>query len=291
VFKYGPQLPNTTFTYSSTTPGQTVGPDFSNHTVTATVTGLLPNTLYHVQAVATNAAGTAAGLDQALTTPTDPPPPPPVLGKSVDAAVVSGLVLVELPNNGHLYAQDAGAHAAASVTKGVGFVPLTEARQLPSGTKVDARLGTIKLTAAATTRHGKLQKGTFQGGLFKFTQDRKGLTKGLTTLSLLEGAFPGAPSYASCQAKKAADPFAAAALSSAVINSMKTASHGKFRTKGRYGAATARSTSWTMSDRCDGTLTVVHRDTVVVNDLVRHVSVVVRQGHRYLARAPARKHR
>jgi hypothetical protein len=46
-----------------------------------------------------------------------------------------------------------------------------------------------------------------------------------------------------------------------------------------------------MSDRCDGTLTVVHRDTVVVSDLVRHVSVVVRQGHRYLARAPSKRRR
>ena len=73
------------------------GPDFANHTVTATVTGLLPNVTYHVRAVATNSAGSALGADQILQTPADPPPPPPVLGKSVNVTPVSGIVYVELP--------------------------------------------------------------------------------------------------------------------------------------------------------------------------------------------------
>jgi hypothetical protein len=130
--------------------------------------------------------------------------------------------------------------------------------------------------------------------LFKLSQDRKGLTKGLTTLSLLEGAFPGAPTYAGCKAKKAADsPLAFAALSSAVLQSMKSSAHGKFRTRGRYSAATVRGTAWTISDRCDGTLVTVQRHTVLVQDFVRHVTVLVRAGHRYLARAPTkrRKHK
>jgi hypothetical protein len=41
-----------------------------------------------------------------------------------------------------------------------------------------------------------------------------------------------------------------------------------------------------MSDRCDGTLTVVQRDTVAVNDFVRHITVLVHAGHSYLAKAP-----
>jgi len=43
---------------------------------------------------------------------------------------------------------------------------------------------------------------------------------------------------------------------------------------------------WSISDRCDGTLVAVQRDTVAVQDFVRHVTVIVHAGHRYLARAP-----
>jgi hypothetical protein len=38
-------------------------------------------------------------------------------------------------------------------------------------------------------------------------------------------------------------------------------------------------------DRCDGTLTRVLTGAVRVRDLRRHRTVVVRAGHRYLARA------
>ncbi|MGZ4331685.1 MAG: hypothetical protein ACXVXL_27240, partial [Solirubrobacteraceae bacterium] len=38
--------------------------------------------------------------------------------------------------------------------------------------------------------------------------------------------------------------------------------HGKFRTKGRYAAATVRGTIWTTADRCDGTLVHAIKDTV-----------------------------
>ena len=40
-----------------------------------------------------------------------------------------------------------------------------------------------------------------------------------------------------------------------------------------------------MIDRCDGTLTVVHRGVVSVHDLRRRKTVTVRAGHRYLAKA------
>ena len=53
---------------------------------------------------------------------------------------------------------------------------------------------------------------------------------------------------------------------------------GKFRTRGRFAAATVRGTIWSMQDRCDGTLTRVTRGTVVVRDLRTSRSVVVRTG-------------
>ena len=44
---------------------------------------------------------------------------------------------------------------------------------------------------------------------------------------------------------------------------------GRFRTNGKYSAATVRGTIWLTEDRCDGTLTTVKRGTVSVRDLRR----------------------
>jgi hypothetical protein len=170
---------------------------------------------------------------------------------------------------------------------------LTEARQLPTGTQIDARLGTIQLVSAASQPH-KVQTGIFNGGLFGLAQDKRGLTKGLTTLSLLEGLFSGAPSFSSCTAKAADLPRPGgflASVSSKVLQTLHASAHGRFRTRGRYAAATVRGTAWTMRDRCDGTLVAVQRHTVAVTDFVRHVTVLVHQGHSYLASALSARRR
>jgi hypothetical protein len=180
------RAPGDTVIYDQATPEQPVGSDSSSHAVSASVTGLVPNALYHVKLVATNSDGTISGQDQTFMTASDPTPPVPVLGKTVNVAPVSGTVFVKLP----------GASAAADrgLMKGVGFTPLTEARQLPSGTQVDSRFGFLKLiAAAAASQHiGKTQSVTLGGGLYKLSQARTGITKGLTTFSLLEGDFAGA---------------------------------------------------------------------------------------------------
>jgi hypothetical protein len=99
----------------------------------------------------------------------------------------------------------------------------------------------------------------------------------------MEAAFKGAPSYARCtRTRKSAS---AAALSSKTLQLLHASAHGKFRTRGRYSAATVRGTVWSMADRCDGTLTHVVSDKVTVTDFVRHVTVVLRAGQSYLARA------
>jgi hypothetical protein len=112
----------------------------------------------------------------------------------------------------------------------------------------------------------------------------------LSTLSLLEGAFPGAPSYASCKAHPANDHpgtrALAARLSRRVLQTLHASAGGNFRSRGRYSAATVRGTAWDTIDRCDGTLTRVQRGTVIVNDFARHKTVTVRAGHSYLAKAP-----
>jgi len=65
--------------------------------------------------------------------------------------------------------------------------------------------------------------------------------------------------------------------------------HGRFRTKGRSGAATVRGTKWLTEDRCDGTLVRVARGVVSVRDFVRKKTVTVKKGHQYLARAKKKK--
>ncbi len=268
------------------TPDQTLPADFGSHPISATVSGLVPNAVYHVRVVATNSTGTTQSDDQIFTTGSDPAPPPPVLGKMVDATLVSGVVLIKLP----------GAHTAAdaALAKGTGFIPLTEARQLPTGTQVDSRLGSLRLiAAAAASQHiGKTQSATLGGGLFKVTQARSGIVKGLTTFSLLEGDFPGAPTYASCPGHAAPDgfgPTAFAAISRRVLQTLHARdSHGRFRTRGRYSAGTVRGTVWDTVDRCDGTLTIVKRGTVDVTDFHLRRTIRVHAGHRYLARAPGK---
>ena len=59
---------------------------------------------------------------------------------------------------------------------------------------------------------------------------------------------------------------------------------GKFRTKGRYAAATVRGTRWLTQDSCAGTLVRVTQGSVSVRDNVLRKTVIVRKGKRYLAR-------
>jgi len=231
--------------------------------------------------------------------------PSPVLGQEVDVAPVSGVVFVKTPPGTYpaastdlerMFADPFGTlgepAAEAALTKGQGFVQLTEARQIPTGSQIDAREGTLELTAAAGSKQGSVQTGTFSDGIFKVAQDSQGINKGLTTLSLLEAAFPGAPTYASCPGGKALDGSRArtAVLSAKVLQALLATAHGRFRTKGRFSAATVRGTKWGVRDRCDGTLTIARRGTVVVSDFVRHVTIVLHAGHSYLARAPSSRY-
>ncbi|MGZ4223775.1 MAG: hypothetical protein ACXVSU_22275 [Solirubrobacteraceae bacterium] len=269
VFQYGLDLSqrgpgSSTTLYDQSTAPQQVGSGTSNQAVSANLTNLIAGGLYHVRIVATNSAGTTNGPDQTFTTPKASPPPPPVLGKTQNAAPVSGKTFILI--NGK-------------------FVPLTSATKIPSGATIDALHGTLNLTSA-TGVGNKTQTGTFGGAVFKVAQAHSGLT----TLSLVNNAFKGAPSFAACTAKKG--KAVTAALSKEVLQLLHAKdNHGKFRTKGRYAAATTRGTVWSIADRCDGTLTSVSSGTVTVIDLVRHVTVTVRAHHSYLALAKPLKRR
>jgi hypothetical protein len=266
--------------YTGSTPARAVGSDFASHIVLASVSGLVPNALYHVRLVATNSAGTTLGPDVTFTTAAAPAPGSPTLGKTFNISLVSGIVLVEV--------------------HGV-FIPLTELTQIPDNTVINALHGAITLTTAASSQSAAhdaaakrkkhktpTQKGTFGGAIFRISQTTAGAGKGLVTLAIVEGAFKGAPSYSLCTKHKAADPTATAA-SISTLQLLHASAHGKFRTKGRYSAATVLGTIWTVADRCDGTLTHDITDSVVVNDFVHHKTIVLHAGQSYLASAPKHK--
>jgi len=64
--------------YDQSTPTQLVGGDFADHVASASVSGLVPNALYHARIVASNANGTTYGPDQTFTTGRAPAPSAPV---------------------------------------------------------------------------------------------------------------------------------------------------------------------------------------------------------------------
>jgi hypothetical protein len=242
--------------YDQRTGSQSLPADTSDHTVSASISGLVPNALYHARVVAVNATGTTFGPDLTFTTLRGPAPPPPRLGRTENAT----------PAGGHVFLLIGGR-----------LIPLTETTKLPSGTTIDARRGSVALIAASTKRRER-QTGVFGGAIFKLTQTHAGLT----TLALREGAFQGAPSYASCRVHKA--PEGHVALSSRALQTLRSRASGHFRTQGRYAAGTVRGTRWTTADRCDGTLISVQQHSVLVTDLVKKITVLVKAGHHYLAR-------
>ena len=275
--KFGGSGPN----YTDSTAVQSLPGDFNDHTLTAFVPAskLVPNALYHVRLVASNGSGSTFGPDMTFTTSHGATPGSPTLGKTFNISLVSGLVLVKIHGK---------------------FIPLTELTQIPKNTVINAIHGTLSLITAgvghpsadvaAKGKKGKkgktaTQKGNFGGAIFKISQATGGAGKGLATLSIVEGAFKGAPSYSMCTKHKAGDATAATA-SSRTLQLLHASAKGKFSTKGKYSAATVLGTKWTVADRCDGTLTHDITDSVKVTDFVHHKTVTLHAGQSYLAKKP-----
>ena len=201
--------------------------------------------------------------------------PKPELGVDVNVQVLKGTVLVGVRSGA------AGNGAARASQKGITFVPLSEARQIPVGSLLDTRKGTVRLQSARN-KSGKRQNGDFSGGRFKVLQSKKRKDKGLTEARLTGGNFK------SCKgAKKSAGSADVEARASARrIRRLRGSANGRYKTGGRRSAATVRGTKWTVTDQCNGTLTKVTKGTVVVRDFGRKKNIIVRKGKSYLARNP-----
>ena len=302
-FEYGPELggakaaSTATITYGSVTPDQSAGAGYANQTVTATVTGLLPNVTYNWRAVATNSAGSTTGTNQTFKTPADPPPPRPVLGKSVNVTPISGIVYVELPPGATLASAASvspfssfgpGVRAVEALTKGQAFIPLTEARQIPVGSVLETTGGVVGITTATTaSKKGKLQSGEFGAGIFKLLQNRK--QKGLTDLDIINNYSASKVCATVGKKGKGKGKAYAAKLSSKTLGRVNASGHGHFTVKGQYSAATVRGTVWNVGNHCEGTLTHVTRGVVSVRDFSRRKTITLFTGQSYLAKAPRRR--
>ncbi|HLM86566.1 MAG TPA: choice-of-anchor Q domain-containing protein [Solirubrobacteraceae bacterium] len=304
VIDYGPGTE-----YGQHTEPVAIGATGGLRRIQRTLMGLAPGSTYHFDVVATNSQASTgvASEDQHFTTEGSPGAgnpgsssgkggvsgfqssapakltladlPPPVLGSTVNVEPVKGTVLVALAPL--TYASIAGPlqSAFASISKGLHFIPLTEARQIPVGSVLETTAGVARLQTA-TASVGKLQSGEFGAGIFKLLQNRK--QKGLTELNLIDNH--SARQACATVGKKAA--VAAKRLSSKVLGRLTGSAHGQFTTRGQYSAATVRGTVWGVQNRCDGTLTRVVRGKVTVRDFRRRKTITLFTGQTYLAKAP-----
>jgi hypothetical protein len=113
-------------------------------------------------------------------------------------------------------------------------------------TLIDARHGRVRLIGAG--------RAVASGGMFDFEYD----TEGVLVMRLRGGSFATACAKASISA--------ATDRGKRSVRRLWADGHGRFRTRGRYSAATVRGTRWLVEDRCEGTLTEVARGEVDVED-------------------------
>ena len=179
------------------------------------------------------------------------PAPTPVAGKTVVVKTIKGTVKIRLPGTNT-------------------FIELDGTKGIPVGATVDTKKGTVQLTSLQK-KGGKPQTANFFDGIFKLGQ-----TKTTTDLTLTE-------KLAACP-KRGAKKASAAAKKKPKTRRLWGDGKGAFRTRGQYSAATVRGTKWLVQDSCAGTLTRVTKGVVNVRDNVRRKTIVVRAGHRYLAK-------
>ena len=258
-FVYG-----TSTAYGMTTPSATTW-DMSRRDVSATVTGLAPNTTYHFRAVATNWSGTDYGPDTRFRTAKAKPvagtPTPkgpkaeggqPQLGRSVVADVATGMVMVKVKGS-------------------VEFVPIDQVTSIPVDSTIDATEGTVVLETAIAG--GESQTGTFRGGQFTVHQSDSG--KGMTKISLTGGDFSACGSQRKSRSGK---------LPRRQLWAKDKG--GRFKTSGKGSVATVRGTSWYTADTCEGTLTKVKHGAVMVRERGTGRSKLVKRGQSFFGRAP-----
>ena len=151
-----------------------------------------------------------------------------------------------------------------------GYTRLRRATEIPVGTVIDAAKGRVLITIEAG---GKLYAANFSGGVFQFRQPRK--LKGTAEMRLAGGTF------ARCKGRRSTS--SGNKVTGNPIRRLWAAGSGPFRIMGRYSSSITKRGTWLTEDRCDSTLTIVKKDSVVVRDFKTRKRTTVKARRRYLA--------
>jgi Ca2+-binding RTX toxin-like protein len=160
------------------------------------------------------------------------------------------------------------------------FVPLQDRVNVPVRSALDTSRVPVELTAAGSVRRrGRSrarQRATFEGGAFRIAQRRS--RRPLTEIRLEGGDFTQCPTTG--RARRSVTT----SQTRRRVRRLFGRGRGRFRTRGRYSSVTIRGTTWSVEDRCDGTLTRITSGRAVVFDFARKRRVALRRGQSYLAR-------
>ncbi|HEX6027074.1 MAG TPA: choice-of-anchor Q domain-containing protein, partial [Solirubrobacter sp.] len=186
-------------------------------------------------------------------TPTPSPAPEPVFRKSVSIKPTKGRVKIRLPGTKR-------------------YVDLENLETVPFGASIDARKGRVRLYAARN-RRGDIQAASFYSGVFRVVQRGSYIELQLRGPKPVCGSRNASASEARPKKRKKARK-----------RRLWGSGKGRFRTRGRFSAATVRGTKWLVQDSCRSTTTVVRRGVVTVRDFKRKRTITLRAGDRYVAR-------
>jgi Bacterial Ig-like domain (group 3) len=215
---------------------------------------------------------------------------PPAAGVTANVTVIQGVVLISEPSSGH-------AHTASESTAGGSLVPLKgSTTAVPVGSTIDARKGTIEMATAADYRGAvdprhRLQTGVFSAGMFTIQQmtarqalvvakrQHKRRATGIPATNLRLTNNSNALMAARCRRS--------GAPGRGIVRSIHGVANGLFATIGAASITTVHNATWTVEDRCDGTLTEVGRGraTVASPMHLHQRTVTVKAGEAYLVTA------
>jgi hypothetical protein len=197
----------------------------------------------------------------------------PVLKKTANADPVAGTVLVKLPRGTSLAkARSLGLAGATN-----GFIPLTEAKEVPLGSTFETTRGRVELQTVSSSKSPDVtQTGDFYEGRFQVRQ--VGSSRAPITEAILNEPLE-------CRSSGRRGREVTAARRS---RRLWGNGRGRFRTRGRYSSATVRGTEWLTKDSCTTTTTRVKSGTVIVRDIAKKKNVTVKRGRSYVARARRR---
>jgi hypothetical protein len=197
---------------------------------------------------------------------------PVVAGVRAKVRVTDGEVRVKLPAP-----RGSGASAARAASANDGWIPLKGAAVVPMGSLVDTRNGTVDVDSARTTgAKARVQEARFAAGIFQILQDRaKQAKRAAPAVELRLQTPPGAA------------PACSPGDGSRIVRTLSGDGGGRYRIRGAVAMADLRGRAdWTVSDRCDGTVTTLRRGAARVHDLRADGIALVRGPGEKLVAAP-----